>query len=66
VPVFIISCHVSLKPNIGPVIAHTTMTATASMNVTGLPVKRAVALANRVNHDLDFVGLIFLLPSSND
>jgi hypothetical protein len=28
------------------------------MKVTGLPVKRAVALANRVNHDLDFVGLM--------
>jgi hypothetical protein len=48
------------------VIAHTTMTATARIKVTGLPVKRAVALANRVNHDLDFVGLIFLLPRSND
>ena len=26
--------------------------------VTGLPLQRAVNLANRVNHDLDFVGLM--------
>jgi hypothetical protein len=58
VPVFIISCHVSLNPNMGPVIAHTTMTITASTKVTGLPLQRAVNLANRVNHDLDFVGLM--------
>ena len=50
--------HVSLNPNMGPVIAHTTMTITASTKVTGLPLQRAVNLANRVNHDLDFVGLM--------
>jgi hypothetical protein len=31
---------------------------TAIINVTGLPVIRAVDFANRENHDLDFVGLI--------
>ena len=61
VPVFIISCHVSLKPNIGSVIAHITMTITASTKVIGLPLQRAVNLANRVNHDLDFVGLMLQL-----
>jgi len=63
VPVFIISCQVSLKPNIGPVIAHTMMTITASTKVIGLPLQRAVNLANRVNQDLDFVGL---MSSSRD
>jgi hypothetical protein len=62
VPVFIINCHVSLNPNIGPVIAQTTMTATATKKVTGLPVNRAVHFANLVNHDLDFVGLTFPPP----
>jgi hypothetical protein len=34
------------------------MTSTASTKVIGLPLQRAVDLANRVNHDLDFVGLM--------
>ena len=33
VPVLITSCHVSLKPNIGPVTAHMTITSTANPNV---------------------------------
>jgi hypothetical protein len=58
VPVLMMSCHVSLKPNSGPVIAQIMMTATARMKVSGLPVARAVHLANRENHDWDLVGLI--------
>lgn len=61
-PVFIISCHVSLKPNRGPVIAQTTMIDNAMIKVTDLPDARAVHLVNRVNHDLDLVGLTFLPP----
>jgi hypothetical protein len=56
--VFITSCHVSLKPNIGPVIAQAIMINTAPIKVTDLPDARAVHLVNRVNHDLDFVGLM--------
>ena len=52
------SCHVSLKPNRGPVSAQTTITPAASANVPGRPVARAVHFAKRVNHDLDFEGLI--------
>ena len=37
VPVLMTSCHVSLKPNIGPSAAHTTMIETAAMNVAGCP-----------------------------
>jgi hypothetical protein len=58
VPVLIISCHVSLKPNIGPEIAQIIMTATARKKVPGLPAERALHLANRENHDWDLVGLI--------
>src|SRR4051812_6207047 len=58
VPVLITSCQVSLNPNRGPVAAHTTMTAAAAVNADGLPMVRAVAFANRENHDLDLVGLI--------
>ena len=66
VPVFIISCQVSLKPNIGPVIAQIMMTATARKKVPGLPAARAVHLANRENHDWDLVGLIVFLTLDND
>src|SRR4029453_7135446 len=59
VPVLMMSCHVSLKPNSGPVIAQIMITATARMKVPGRPVARAVHLANRENHDCDLVGLIF-------
>ena len=60
VAVFITNCHVSLNPNNGPVITHARTTTTAIIKVTGLPVIRAVHFANRVNHDLDFGGLISL------
>src|SRR5688572_9933378 len=51
VPVLMMSCQVSLKPNSGPVTAHDRMIATATQNVAGCPALRAVLLANRVNHD---------------
>ncbi len=63
VPVLMTSCHVSLKWKSGPVMAQTSMIATAMANVAGLPVMRAVNLAKRVNHDFDFVGLISFSPS---
>ena len=62
VPVFIMSCHVSLKPNTGPVSAQATMINKAVIKVTDLPAARAVHLVNRVNHDLDLVGLTFSPP----
>ena len=37
VPVLITSCHVSEKPKSGPVIAHTTMTSTATTSAIGEP-----------------------------
>ena len=48
VPVLMTSCHVSLKPNSGPVTAQITITATAVINVKGLPVTDEVAFANLV------------------
>src|SRR5262245_6610019 len=65
VPVFITNCNVSLNPNNGPVIAHTRITITANTKVAGLPVTLAVHFAKRVNDDLDFGGLIFLVPVSS-
>jgi hypothetical protein len=38
VPVLMTSCQVSLNPNNGPEIAHTTIVASAMKNVTGCPV----------------------------
>ncbi len=35
VPVLTTSCQVSLQPNKGPVMAHTTMTSNASTKLTG-------------------------------
>src|SRR6188474_3534990 len=46
VPVLITSCHVSLKPKIGPVTSQTTMMATANVNTRGRPQKWAAAFAN--------------------
>ena len=51
VPVFITSCHVSLKPNKGPVRAHAIITATAIANVMGRPVAMAARRANFVNNE---------------
>jgi hypothetical protein len=58
VPVLMTSCQVSLNPKSGPVTAHAATTATAIMNVTGLPVILAVNFAKRENQDFDLVGLI--------
>lgn len=58
VPVFMTSCHVSLYWNIGPVIPHRSIIATARMKAEGRPVLRAVNFANFVNQAVDFVGLI--------
>jgi hypothetical protein len=44
------------------VIAQATMINTAPIKVTDLPDARAVHLVNRVNHDLDFVGLMIFTP----
>jgi hypothetical protein len=39
VEVLMTSCHVSLKPNSGPVAAQITTSATAIRNVSGLPIR---------------------------
>ena len=46
VPVLITSCQVSEKLKIGPVKAQVATTSTQTMNAPGLPVMRAVAVAN--------------------
>ena len=45
VPVLITSCHVSLKPNMGPVTAQTTMIVTAVTKANGCPVAQAAHFA---------------------
>ena len=64
VPVLIISCHVSLKPNRGPLTAHNSKVATAITNATGRPAICDVHFANRVKKPVDFVEFIVseLLP----
>jgi hypothetical protein len=52
------SCHVSLHPNIGPVIAHARITRTASPKLAGWPVTRATSFEKRVNQDADFAGVM--------
>src|SRR5437667_11041189 len=58
VAVLMMSCQVSLKPKIGPVIAHAAITNTASVKASGLPVAFADHLVKRVNDDLDLLGLM--------
>ena len=53
--VLMISCQVSLNLKIGPVAAQTTITASASMKVAGLPLRRAAAFAKRLNQDFLFM-----------
>jgi hypothetical protein len=62
--VLITNCHVSLNPNSGPVMAQPRMTATARMNVIGLPVMVDVRLAKRVKGELIVAGafMTFGLP----
>src|SRR5829696_2743329 len=57
VPVLMTSCQVSEKPKSGPVTAQTTTTPAATAKAGGRPVARAVHLAKRVNHEVDFDGL---------
>ena len=58
VPVFMMSCQVSLKPNSGPDKAHKTNAAKATVNAMGRPTDREAALANRVKTEGFFVTLI--------
>src|ERR1051326_3390340 len=51
VPVLMTSCHVSLKPKIGPLISHTQMVSAANANASGWPVVCAVHLAKRENRE---------------
>ena len=45
VAVLITNCHVSLKPNSGPLTAQTITSATAVANTLGRPQKRAATFA---------------------
>jgi hypothetical protein len=45
VPVLMTSCHVSEKPNSGPVAAQATTTSTQAAKVTGRPAARATQAA---------------------
>jgi hypothetical protein len=47
--VLMMSCHVSEKPNTGPLKAHATTMAQQAMNVAGMPAACATVLAIRVN-----------------
>src|SRR4030095_3679465 len=58
VPVLITSCHVSLKPKNGPVIAHTTTRPTAITATNGRAAKRAAVLAQCAYHDLVLIASI--------
>ena len=49
VEVLITSCHVSLKPKNGPLIAQATTTATAMRKVAGLPARCEVRVAKWEN-----------------
>src|SRR5262245_1301976 len=46
VPVLITSCHVSLKPKRGPLIAQIKITTTADVNTRGRPQNRDALFAN--------------------
>jgi hypothetical protein len=52
VPVLITSCHVSLKPNTGPVTLQTMITVTARKNVSGRPERVDIFRAKRVKNDV--------------
>ena len=58
VPVFMMSCQVSLKPNSGPDTAQRTNAAIAIVNAIGRPTAREAHLANRVKTEGFFVTLI--------
>jgi hypothetical protein len=54
VPVLITSCHVSLKPKMGPVRSQARTTPAASANAIGWPAARAVQFAKREKVDLRY------------
>ena len=58
VPVFMMSCQVSLKSKSGPDIAQRTNVAKAMVNAAGRPTAREAHLANRVKKEGFFVTLI--------
>ena len=64
VPVLITSCHVSLKPKIGPVTNHTTTIASAATIAQGVPTARVIASdqarnrSDRLGSSLAFRGLL--------
>ena len=60
VPVFMMSCRVSLKPNIGPDRAQKINAAKAMVNAAGRPTAREAILANRVKTEGCFVTLIMM------
>jgi hypothetical protein len=51
VAVLITSCHVSLKPKMGPVTIHASISITAETNTIGLPVMRDVVFAIAEYHE---------------
>src|SRR4029079_12375855 len=65
VPVLITSCHVSLKPKIGPVIAQVTTMSTATTKARGCPVACAVPLAKRANGELRYGSIMALLHTKS-
>ena len=60
VPVFMISCQVSLKPNTGPDRAQRINAAKAMANAAGRPTAREPHLANRVKTEGFFVTPIMM------
>ena len=58
VPVFMMSCQVSLKSKSGPDMAQRTNAAKAMVNAAGRPTAREAHLANRVKKEGFFVTLI--------
>src|SRR5688500_15491337 len=61
VPVLMTSCHVSLKPNIGPVTLHTTTVPSASEKAAGVPEMCEVHFAKRPKEVVDLVAFIIRL-----
>jgi hypothetical protein len=60
VPVLMTSCHVSLKPKIGPVMIQIAMIATASAKVLGRPQKCDADLAKPEYQVVLCMGVRFL------
>jgi hypothetical protein len=60
VPVLMMSCQVSLKPNSGPEAAQRINAAIAMVNATGRPTAREAHLATRVKTEVFFVTLIVM------